>query len=376
MKVLNIGMDRKLFEEGSAVLSRSKDYSSKMEELHIIVFSLKKHNLFPKKINNLYLYPTNSITRIGFLLDAYMLGKKVIRENKFIRGNSVISAQDPMGIIGYFLSKKFKFPLQLQIHTDIFSPYFKNSFLNYIHVVLANFLIPKADGLRVVSSVISDSINSKFPNLKARIDILPVFIDIEKIINFQPTKDLHQNFPQFNLLILAASRFTKEKRIDSALKAMQKVVAKFPYAGLVIAGEGSERKNLEKQSEKFGLDKNTIFIGWQSDLISFYKTADLFLLTSEYEGYGMTLIEAGTAGCPIVTTKVGVAKTGLFKDGENSYVCPVGDISCLSNHIVELASNPEKRNLFKNKMRDSIKNMFVSKEEYISRYIAMLENLL
>jgi glycosyltransferase involved in cell wall biosynthesis len=57
-------------------------------------------------------------------------------------------------------------------------------------------------------------------------------------------------------------------------------------------------------------------------------------LTSEYEGYGMTLIEALAASCPIVTTKVGIAKTDLFKDGVNSFVCPVGDVDCLSKKII------------------------------------------
>ena len=61
MKVLSIGTDRKLFEKESAVLERSMDYTSKLEEFHIIVFSLKKHNLSQKDEGNLHIYPTNSL---------------------------------------------------------------------------------------------------------------------------------------------------------------------------------------------------------------------------------------------------------------------------------------------------------------------------
>ena len=104
--------------------------------------------------------------------------------------------------------------------------------------------------------------------------------------------------------------------------------------------------------------------------------SDIFLLTSEYEGYGMTLVEAGASGLPIVTTKVGLAKTGLFKDSINSYVCEVGDIECLSNRIIDLITNEEMRKSFANTMRDNIKNMSLTKDQYVLKYIDLLEKIL
>lgn len=377
-------MDRKLFEEGSAVLTRSLEYASKMEELHIIVFSLKKHGLQIKKVNNLSIYPTNSSNRISFLFDAYRLGKKIIKKNNFELGKSVITVQDYMGVIGYALSKKFKFPLQLQIHTDLFSLYFKNSlfgFFNFwysgwVHVPLTKFLIPRVSGLRVVSEVIADSIKDKFPHLKIKPDILPVFVDIEKIIQEVPKRNIKSDYPQFDHIVFMASRWSNEKRIDIAFHAFVEVIKKFPQAGLVLLGGGQEEHPLQDFLPGLGLSKNVVLLPWQNDLISYYKTADIFLLTSEYEGYGMTLIEAGASGCPVVTTDVGIAKTNLFKDGENSFVCPVGDVDCLANRIVELLSDSTKRNLFKQRMQDSIKSTAISKEEYASRYVSLLEKLL
>lgn len=382
MKVLSIGMDRKLFEEGSAVLERQKEYASKMEELHIIIFSLKSHNLKFKKIDNLYLYPTNSGNRISFLLNAYKLGSKIIKQNNFSSQNSVISAPDPMTIMAYILSKRFNIPFQMEIHTDLYDKNFKNSLVTWknfwysgwVQVILDRFLIPRADGLRVVNSKIADSIKNRFPRLKVEPKVLSVFVDIEKVLTHEVQTTTR--FSQFDHVVLMASRLTKEKRIDVALEAMRKVVVQLPKTGLVVCGEGRERNRLEYMVKKFGLTKNVIFAGWKDDLISLYKTSDIFLLTSEYEGYGMTLVEAGAAGCPIVTTKVGIAKTELFKDGVNSFVCPVGDVECLSNHIIELISNPEKRESFKINMRDSIKAMSISKEEYTANYIALLEKLL
>ena len=80
-----------------------------------------------------------------------------------------------------------------------------------------------------------------------------------------------------------------------------------------------------------GLHGNVVFAGWSDDIVSYYKTADLFLLTSDYEGYGMTLIEAAAAGCPIVTTDVGAVGEIITKD--NALVCPVGDKECLAKQI-------------------------------------------
>lgn len=383
MKVLSIGMDRKLFEENSAVLARSLDYASKMEELHIIVFSLKKHKLSFKKINNLYLYPTNSFSRVSFLLGAYNLGKNIINKNNFVQKESVVTAQDPMSIVGYFLAKKFKFPFQLQIHTDIFSPHFKKSLVTWsnfwysglVQVPITRFLIPRVSGIRVVSAPIKDSIQKEFPKLKVIPEVLPVYVDIQSIIDTAPTINVENEYPHFKFIIFMASRLTREKRIDVAIHALRRVVSEFPHTGLVIAGSGPEKNNLIRKARQMGLEKNVVFIGWKNDLISYFKTADMYLLTSEYEGYGMTLIEAGASGCPIVTTKVGIAKTDLFKNGQNSMVCEVGDYKCIAEKILELIHNNSKRELFKRSMVLDIQKDFISKEEYVNKYIELLERL-
>ncbi|MFZ2621027.1 MAG: glycosyltransferase [Minisyncoccia bacterium] len=376
MKVLSISTDRRLFEEKSAVLERQNGYTSKMEELHIIVFSYMSHSLTPKKIGNVFLYPTNSLSRATYFFDALKIGENIILKNGFNKTSSVITTQDPFetGLVGYFLHKKSNIPFQLQIHTDFLDPYFKRGFINRARVLIAKFVIPKAQGIRVVSSVISDSIKRKFPKLKIVPDVLPIFVDVNKLLT--PSVSTKVEFPQFKFIIFMASRLTKEKRIYTALGALKEVLTEFPKVGLVIAGSGPEMDHLFNKVERLGMSKNVVFTGWQEDLLSYYKTADLFLLTSEYEGYGMTLIEAGASGCPIVTTRVGIAKTYMFKNGENCFVCPVGDSECLSRSILELIHDNSKRELFKRKMQYSIKSISITKEEYTTKYVALLEKLL
>lgn len=376
MKVTSISTDRNLFDQDSNVFDRLLDYSKKMEELHVVVFTLKRERHKSLKVNNLYIYPTDSLSRWFYVIDTLRLSNEVINNNNFKKGQSVITTQDPFqtGFVGVRLSKKFNFPLQIQVHTDFLDKYFKTSFFNIVRRIIASFVIPRAQGLRVVSQNISDSIIRNYPNLKIVPEVLPIFVDIEKILKYNvSTVPL---FSQFKSVILMASRLSPEKKIDQAISLFKRIIAKFPDIGLVIVGSGPLRKNLEQQVQKFGLLKNVVFVGWQNDLTPFYNQADIFLLTSEYEGYGMTLVEAGVVGLPIVTTNVGLAKTNLFKNSENSFVCRVGDVDCLSKAIINLIENPEKRKLFKERMQDSIKSVAISREQYVSNYVTLLESLL
>ena len=90
----------------------------------------------------------------------------------------------------------------------------------------------------------------------------------------------------------------------------------------------------------------------------------------------MTLVEAAASGCPIVTTRVGLAKTDLFKDGVNSFVCSVGDVECLSNKLSDLISNPEKAREFASRMQNDIQKLSITKEDYVTKYVGLLESLL
>jgi glycosyltransferase involved in cell wall biosynthesis len=377
MKVLSISMDRKIFENGSAILERQKEYASKMEELHIVVFTTsQKLNVESRKIGNLFLYPTNSKSRWLYVRDAVKIGKKIVAQYNFKKDNSVITTQDPFetGLVGYRLKKIFNLPLQIQAHTDFLDSHFKSSILNRIRVKIANVTLPKADGIRVVNSVISDSIKEKLSTLKTKIDILPIFVDVQDLVNDRAESKI--NLPNFALSVLVVSRLEPEKRIDIALRAFKKVVTKFPKTGLIIVGEGGQMSTLKNLMRSLGLSENVVFQGWSDDVSSYYLKTDIFLLASDYEGYGMTLIEAGASGCSIVTTKVGIAKTDLFKNGENCFMCDVGDVECLAKRVVELLSDDTKRNLFKTRIQDSIKSTAIPKEEYVERYVALLQNLL
>ena len=210
------------------------------------------------------------------------------------------------------LKKKFVIPLEIQIHEDLGSPNYAYNLTNKIRRILAQRYIPKADKVRVVSERIKRYVVSLRRDLK-EIEVRPIAVDTERIKNAPILIDLHRKYRQFDKIVLMASRLEKEKNIELAIKSWPEVVKSFPKAGLIIVGSGSQISNIKSlTSYLLSLtSNNSIIIENRVDrdiLVSYYKTADVFLNTSLFEGYGMTLVEARAAGCRIISTDVGVAR--------------------------------------------------------------------
>lgn len=374
MKVLAIGSDRNLFSE-SAVWERVRQYATKVSEYNVLIYSRKSHKLQKRSEGNINIYPTNSFTNFTYVFTGYKLAKRIVKDDS---EDWVITSQDPFeaGLVGAALKYNRKVKLLVQVHTDFLNLHFAKSPLNILRIIIAHFVLKRADGIRVVSSVIKDSIVKRYPSLESKISILPIFVDVQKIQDKIPDRDIKKDFQQFSFIIMMASRLTKEKRIDLAIGAMRDVIKDFPTAGLVICGSGSEKKNLQKHANSLGVAKNVVFAGWQNDLISYFKTSELYLLTSEYEGYGMTLIEAGASGCPIVTTSVGVAKTDLFRNGFNASVCFKMNSRCIAEELLSIMHDSQRRELYRRNMKDSLSTLISTFEEYSDRYIGLLEKLI
>lgn len=307
MKLLSISTDRKMFEPGSAVALRQIERAREMQELHIIVFAgreFKEMNIAP----NVWIYPTRSVSRWLYPFDAARLGRFIVER----RGITHITFQDASltAMAGVSLKKRFNLLLEIQIHEDLGSPHYTFNFINRIRKSLALSHLPKADSIRVVSERIKDYLIKSIGIDPTRIAVKPIPVDTEIIKNAPITIDLHKKYPQFEKIVLMASRLEVEKNIELAIKAWQEVVKKVPTAGLVIVGSGSRRSALENLVSRLGMRSSVVFEEWvnRGTLASYYKTADLFLVTSLFEGYGMTFVEARAAGCPIISTDVGVAR--------------------------------------------------------------------
>ncbi len=337
MRILIIGSDRKVFDEISAVAKRQIAYSGTSDNLDIIVFSLASLQLRETKLSDrVTVYPSSSFSRFLYIFDAIRTARKLQKPD-------LISAQDPFesGLAGYFVAKYFGVPLHIQIHTDLMSPYFyRDTILNKIRFYISKFIIPRAKSIRVVSQRIKNSLLLAYPKIpEFSIQILPIHVDRDKIKDSPIDVDLHKKYPQFKKIILMASRLTREKNIGLAIDAMQAIVKKFPNAGLIIVGEGPMKKGLAVSVQGLGLEKNVILEDWSDSLSSYYKTTDLFLLTSNYDGYAMTVVESLVAGTPVIMTDVGCASEVVI-DGQNGLVFSVGNLNKLIEAISKFLSDP------------------------------------
>ncbi|PIP86427.1 hypothetical protein COV42_02940 [Candidatus Campbellbacteria bacterium CG11_big_fil_rev_8_21_14_0_20_44_21] len=336
LRVLTISSDRNLFKKNSAVRRRAIQYSALSDEYYAIVFSTADLGLKLQKIaRNAWIIPTNSKNRWHYVFDALKIGKKM-------SGIDVASSQDPFesGWVAWKLSKFFKSALQIQIHTDFGSSHFRSNLLNRLRLLIARIVLPKADIIRVVSIRAKKAL--KKYKIKARVVVLPIFVDINQIRNENPNFDLHKKFKNFNRIILMVSRLQKEKDVGLAIDVFKAVSEAKADVALVIVGDGSERKNLEAKVRNFGLEKKVFFEGWQSDILSYYKTADVYLSTSLYEGYGLSLVEALASGLPVVTTDVGIA--GDYVLGNiNALVCSPGDSECIERALKRILSDDKLR---------------------------------
>lgn len=377
LRVLMISTDRNIFKEGSAVRERMSEYGKSFRQLHIIVFTKRFQKFGQEKISeNVWVYPTRSWCKIFYAFDAARVAKREFA--KFLpKIISVISTQDPFetGIAGWLLARKFKLPLQIQVHTDFLSSYFQQeSLLNKIRVIMGKFLIKKADGIRVVSERVKNSL--KGYKLKVEPVVLPIYVDIEKIRETPASLDVHKKYPQFSFIIMMASRLEKEKNVFIAVEIMKDLVSRYPKIGMIVVGEGREKNKLKQLVAGYNLEGNIIFEGWQSDLISYYKTSNVFLSTSFYEGYGLTIIEALACGCPVISSDVGIAGE-VISEGESGFVCSIGEKNCFIRRIQEVMELPGLRERLSVYSKAVVnEKLSISKEEYLSRYKQIMESCL
>lgn len=344
MIVISIGTERKLFTQ-NPTRDRILTMGNCFEQYHIVTLALKKDGFHQEIIGNAIIYPTNSSSKIWYIWDAikvtYRIAKKLSVAEK---QKTIITAQDPFecGFVGWVVAKMQNIKLHIQIHTDIFSPFFKNTWMQYIRMMIAPLIIRDADAIRCDSKRILDVIVNKKMN-HAPIDVLPIYIATEKYATDGAIgKDVHDLFPERRTVFLVASRLEPEKDLQNTVTAFASVMQKYPNrAGLVIVGSGSCEQQLREQVRVSKIESDVVFIPWTNDLQSYYKTADVFMITSLFEGYGLTIAESLLCGTPVLATNVGVAPEVII-EGRTGWMCPPQNMFALGEKIEQLVAHPDR----------------------------------
>lgn len=275
--------------------------SESFDEVRVVVFTLREHDCREEHVSpKLSLYPTNSRSRILYIRDAIRTGRR-------LGAVDVASAQDPFesGLAAYFLAKILEARFHVQIHTDFLSPAFCQGILNRIRLLIASFVIPRADCTRAVSTRIHDSVLKKYPEARTVV-VLPVFVDVDGLKS--AVVRAPQEHPEFSTVVLVISRLERERNVALAIESFAEAFRNRADVGLVVVGSGRESGHLQALADALGIRGRVRFEGQQQDVAPYYAYADVVLNTSDYEGYGRVIVEALACGVPVVSTDVGIAR--------------------------------------------------------------------
>ena len=162
------------------------------------------------------------------------------------------------------------------------------------------------------------------------------------------------------------SRLTKEKNIPLVIRAFSELAKQHTNVRLTIVGDGPEQKNLEVLVLKLNIRPLVEFMGVQKNVASFYQLASCYVLTSNYEGYARTVVEALVSGTPVIMTDVGIAGE-VVRHEQNGLVVPVGDQQALLEAMTRIVGDKDLR------MRLSVEgkkvtSSLVKKDAYLEQY--------
>lgn len=275
----------------------------------------------------------------------------------------------PLGVVCKLISTK----LILSLEGNPLYEMFEFSLFNRM-VIILNWII----GMRLVDLVLPcsrwlKSEMAQYPFLQGKLSFLHNPIDFERFQNAEP-RGIRQEIgvPEKASMILTVGRLHPVKDIETFLKAAEKTVKHYKNAWFVIVGDGPLRKNLENITKQLKISKHVVFTGFRHDVERFMVAADIYVMTSVYEPFGLVVAEAMAAGKPVIVTNVGgmpeiVGGAGLTVDAR--------DVDALAEAMLKLLKDVELRRKLGEKARERIEKSF-SAESIGERLVQIYGSLL
>lgn len=199
--------------------------------------------------------------------------------------------------------------------------------------------------------------------------VVPLWLDVEAIER-TPRHSVELQHPA----ILFIGQLTPRKGYDLLLRALPQVIARYPTATVqFVSGLNQEdRATLIAQARELGVHEQIILRGRVDDaeLINLYRAADVYVTPTRYEGFGLTLLEAMSAGCPIVTSNIPVVNE-IVQHGENGWLAEYNNPDDVARGILALLDDPQLRRRLIDAGHATIATRF-REDELISRIEGVL----
>jgi len=180
--------------------------------------------------------------------------------------------------------------------------------------------------------------------------------------------------PEGEPLLVHVSNFRPVKRPVDCVEVLAGVLRRGGKARLVMVGDGSERGRAEHRARCLGIERHCTFVGKQPRIVDYLSAADVLLLPSEQESFGLAALEAMACEVPVVASRVGGVPE-VVDDGVTGYLSAVGDVEKMSEDAARLLSDEGARREMGRRARESALARY-STEQIIPRYVEFYERVL
>lgn len=240
------------------------------------------------------------------------------------------------------------------------------------YLPITRYGIVQSDGVTAISNYLKHVTEEVFQF--SEIEVIPNFIcgsDYQR----RPDSALKQRLaPNGEKLLVHVSNFRPVKRPVDCVEILYRVRQKKVDARLVMVGDGSERALAAHRARCLGVEDYCVFVGKQPNIIDYLSIADVLLLPSEQESFGLAALEALACEVPVIASLVGGLPEVVI-DGETGFLSPVGDVDKMSTDAVRLLRDEELRKSMGKLGRDSAVSRY-STDLIIPQYLAFYEKVI
>ena len=221
------------------------------------------------------------------------------------------------------------------------------------------FSINKSDGVTAVSESLKKQTHEYF-EITNEIKVIPNFIDFDRFRKIDKDHFKKAIAPNGEKILVHTSNFRKVKRIQDVIHVFKRVHDSMPCK-LLLVGDGPERRNLEDLCREIGLCDEIRFLGKQAAVEELLAVADLFIMPSANESFGLAALEAMACEVPVISSNAG----GLPEvniDGVTGFLSPVGDVDDMAKNAIQLLKDEDALEKFS-------KNALEQSEKFDIKYI-------
>lgn len=239
------------------------------------------------------------------------------------------------------------------------------------------FSINQSDAITAVSHNLCAETYKTF-SIQKSIEVIHNFVDVERFARKPIDAFKKVIAPNGERILLHASNFRKVKRVQDVVLIFHEVNKKVP-SKLLFVGDGPERAVAEDLSRRLGICDDIRFVGKQEQMEDILAIADLFLLTSEYESFGLAALEAMAAGVPVVSTNAG-GLPEVIVEGVTGYMGNVGDVERMSAQAIAILEDDATLETFRkgasaHARQFDIHNIVPMYEELYEKFLSPLQSL-